>query len=439
MNDIFFHGTWRMDWGFGNPNKTAAFISILMIAVWGVAYVWRHGFWIALVSFVGLGFALIHTFSRGGLVSLSVGLIPLLVLAPKPWPSIRVAAIVASFGWMLVASIYLKADERYSQGILTDDHSISNRLAVWNEAPAMIMSAPKGWGIGGSGNAFRQWYQPLDRNEIYRTLINSHLTWLVEFGWPFRILYIFGWSGIFLLCWPSMKARWLSISLGVWLCFFVAAFFSSVAEEPLMWIFPVLYLCAALLFRIYSRIWPRWSQWAIPISTTTLIVSFILIFGKSVPPIAGSPGLVIIGGGNPVFWICYDKANMGALYGREIRSFRQTFPSLMPSVGLILLPQVAPHLSKECTLILGGDLPSGPNILKSISNVHHLVLLNPKFFPQEVGINSINRNKVVVYFGEFCQSPSSDAWRALNVVKQISGSGEFLPNWLQLIFDPSRQ
>jgi hypothetical protein len=72
MNDIFFNGTWRMDWGFGNPNKTAAFIAILMIAVWILAYIHKWGFWIALVAFTGLGICLIHTMSRGGLVALLV-------------------------------------------------------------------------------------------------------------------------------------------------------------------------------------------------------------------------------------------------------------------------------------------------------------------------------------------------------------------------------
>jgi hypothetical protein len=38
VSEIFFNGVWRMDWGLGNPNKTAAVIALLMIAVWALAY-----------------------------------------------------------------------------------------------------------------------------------------------------------------------------------------------------------------------------------------------------------------------------------------------------------------------------------------------------------------------------------------------------------------
>jgi len=39
MSDIHFQGIWRMDWGLGNPNTTAALISMLMITVWGLAFI----------------------------------------------------------------------------------------------------------------------------------------------------------------------------------------------------------------------------------------------------------------------------------------------------------------------------------------------------------------------------------------------------------------
>jgi len=44
-----------MDWGLGNPNKTAALIAMLMVAVWGLACFRKWGFWAALTLFTGLG------------------------------------------------------------------------------------------------------------------------------------------------------------------------------------------------------------------------------------------------------------------------------------------------------------------------------------------------------------------------------------------------
>jgi hypothetical protein len=65
--DFYYHGAWRMDWGFQNPNKTAVFIACLMLALWLAACVWRRGFWLALPAFTGLGYCLVHTYSRGGM------------------------------------------------------------------------------------------------------------------------------------------------------------------------------------------------------------------------------------------------------------------------------------------------------------------------------------------------------------------------------------
>jgi len=107
MSDIHFQGFWRMDWGLGNPNKTAALTATLMVGVWALAYVRKWGFWPALVFFTSLGICLIHTFSRGGLIAAAAGLVVLVWLAPRPWPR------------HLGASIYLQAHERYGQGSKT--------------------------------------------------------------------------------------------------------------------------------------------------------------------------------------------------------------------------------------------------------------------------------------------------------------------------------
>lgn len=44
-----------MDWGLGNPNKTAALIACLMIGLWALAFIRKWGFWVALVGFTALG------------------------------------------------------------------------------------------------------------------------------------------------------------------------------------------------------------------------------------------------------------------------------------------------------------------------------------------------------------------------------------------------
>ncbi len=94
-----------MDWGFGNPNKTAALIAILMVAVWGLAYIGRWGFWIALVLFTGLGICQIDTYSRGGVFAACVGLGIFVWKLPRPWMASRMIAVIVSFCVIVGASI----------------------------------------------------------------------------------------------------------------------------------------------------------------------------------------------------------------------------------------------------------------------------------------------------------------------------------------------
>ena len=73
MQEFFYNGVKRLDWGFGNPNITAGLIATLLMAVWGLAFIHRYGFWPALVGFTALGICLIQTASRGGLVAAILG------------------------------------------------------------------------------------------------------------------------------------------------------------------------------------------------------------------------------------------------------------------------------------------------------------------------------------------------------------------------------
>jgi hypothetical protein len=432
MSDIFFNGVWRMDWGFGNPNKTAAFIAILMIAIWILAYIRKWGFWIALTIFIGLGGALLHTMSRGGLIALAAGLIPLLIFASRPWGKSRLIGALVSFWIIIATSLFLKTHERYIQGANIEDRSITNRLQIWKAAPAMIVDAPGGWGLGNSGNAYMQWYQPLGKDENYRTLVNSHLTWLVELGWPLRLLYIFGWGLVFLFCWPSSAARWRSIALGVWLCFFVAAFFSSVAEAPSMWAIPAAFLLMAFISRIAKREFPTRFQWAIPFGATAAAASIIWLLGNHGSSLQKTQQTVRYGQGSPQTIVVYDSTSMGSLYGKSIRA------SCKSPLELVLAGNKLPS-SKDKTLVIGGVLPNiEPSALKNaIRECRNLVLLNPKFFPQEIGINASNKAKVTAYFGDFSQSPSIDSWQTVSEFKQLPGIGDFVPNWPTLLSEIS--
>lgn len=252
--EFYFNEHLRLDWGFGNPNKTAALIAVLLVLVHGFRYLKnrRVGHVLFVLAFLVLGVCLVHTYSRGGIVAALAGQSAFLITRHRgrlPWPSKKQLLLAGSIATALVVYACLprvEAMDRYSLGLAPGeepDRSISNRLRIWKDTPRMMVDAPRGWGTEEAGRAWMLWYQPLETRYRYRTLVNSHLTWLVEFGWVGRFLYLAGWSLVFLIgfagSFPQAGIRRsASLSVGVWTSFAVAAFFSSVAESFLLWLIP---------------------------------------------------------------------------------------------------------------------------------------------------------------------------------------------------------
>jgi hypothetical protein len=423
-----------MDWGLGNPNKTGALIAILMVAVWFLVLWRRGGFWVALALFTGLGICLIHTMSRGAVIALFAGLIPLIMAAPRPWGRGKVVGVVVAV-WVIVgASLYLNAGERLGQGIVQEDRSITNRFMVWKTAPQMMVDAPSGWGISNSGSAYMQWYQPLSSHESYRTLVNSHLTWLVELGWPLRVAYLFGWGAVLLLCWPGGVSRWLAIPLGVWITFLVAAAFSSVAESPWIWIVPGASLIAVLGYRIRCKVWLAGKLWLIPIGVSLLICGVLALIGARHPSMVHKQsGGIICGEGKPQIWILADSKVMGTQWGRTLRKLSQKSPICL---GVVLDGGRRPSLKGEHLVIAGSPLPVG-KLAEVMAEAGMVTLVNPRFRPQEVGFDPARMN-VELVVGEFSDSPAVAVWKEKLPGKILPGVGDYLPDWKVVMGNPEK-
>lgn len=436
MGDFFFNGIWRMDWGLGNPNKTAALIAELMVAVWVLAYARKSGFWVAFALFIVLGGCLIHTFSRGGLIAAFTGLTVLIISAPRPWSLKKYLAIGISVLLMIAFTFYLDAHERYGQGVFQEDRSVTNRLKVWKVVPAMMADAPTGWGIGNAGKAFMQWYQPTHQNELYRTLVNSHLTWLVEFSWPLRFLYLFAWAAIFLICFPTKKSSWYAVPLGIWLSFGTAAFFSSVAESIWLWIVPSLSLVAVIGNRWRTMQWPRTMAWVMPISVASLCCASFLMVGKGATEISGSKDRVVIGKKVPLVWLVVDERTLGSYgFAKSLRKYLAEHPTDR-SIGIVRSLVFLPESLSGTTIVVAGS-PEGCNqeIMRRLAaSASRLLLLSPGYYPQEAGIICDAKSSVEVVFGEFSQSPFLMAWEEAGKVRRISGAGDFFPTWPQIVF-----
>jgi len=426
-----------MDWGLGNPNKTAVLIGCLMAASWLLIRIRRGGFAFALTAFALLGACLIHTYSRGGVVAAIAGQLIVLVRHARPWPKGRalaaMAVVLALMGYASWEGV--GAAERFAQSP-TADRSIGNRLAIWRAAPRMMVDAPTGWGWGRAGWAYTQWYQDPSTRYEYRTLVNSHLTTLAEANWLGRVAYAAAVLAILTLCWPIRGGS--SVPLAIWVVFLSGAAFSSIMESPPLWILPVTALSQSVWNRVRSRAWPTKTTWGAIIGSATLANVALALVGLAIPPqpiIRGSPTSVHVGATGPLFLLPDpDPRVLGTHYGMEIRRLARLGQQWV--ICKILNMKNLPI--KETTIVLSGK-PSDSTLitLKNIQT-NRLVWLNPPditIFEQNI---SGREGPVYVIYG---QRRSDSGFRgAVQSAKALGvepvvvrGAALYLRQWTSLV------
>ena len=430
MEDFFYNGIWRMDWGLGNPNKTAILIVELMIASFGLLFIEKRKKWniwcVVAVNLI-LGGCLLHTFSRGGIVALLVGMSGTAYFVLKRLTRKDFYALAGMCLLLLIFSFYLNSHKRYLNGIVNEDRSITNRLTIWKLVPQMMVAAPYGWGWGESGKTFMRWYQDTERSEPYRTLVSSHFTWLVEVGWLLRFAYIALWFIVIAVCFPLSASQWNGITLGEWLCLGTGMLFSSVGETLLLWLIPTLFLIFTIGNRwlLFRNILPM--KRLISIVILSAISCFIFyLTGMKGYQIFYDGRKTIVGKGKPTIWLVKDETVLGEYeYARYLRSSQQT------SVGIVDHLADLPWDAGTAWIIIAGSLDDNEKwLLKTtINKFAKTILISPCFFPEELGVYSIPNDKLSVWFGGLSQSNYRFIWEMNSKINTIQGSQDFIPNW----------
>lgn len=288
--EFFSGGHLRWNLGWPTPNYAGAFLAtVLALAFAFSGSRWR---WATLTVETGGLFLLAKTYSRGAVVAWGLAWL-FGVLASRGWrdPGQRVVWMVrvgvltvmilaVGFGWSRAGgsgdgtrgtstSAAAKLWRDKSDGptgervagikqsgveLATEDGSVVNRLVLWRGGLKMIAAAPlTGWGAGESGRAYMNWYQDLDRDEGYATMVNSYLHVAVEHGLP--LLAVVLWVGVWLLATAWSGARdgtddcigravgitrsTLAAASGASLVAWMAAnIFTTLWIEPRLWILP---------------------------------------------------------------------------------------------------------------------------------------------------------------------------------------------------------
>ena len=210
---------------------------------------------------IGIWFLLVKTYSRGGLVAASAGMVfffGLHGLRNTGWKSVLrnpIFGIIIRI--VLIAAICMAAGfaARISPAYVAQDKSVLNRTELWKGALVMMSDSPlRGWGAGQGGRAYANWYQSPDKTERPMSFVNSYFDIGVEQG--SHILSLVLIIGVFLITYSILlrKHPW-AVASGACLVAWMAG-------------------------NLWSSMWNQWGLWILPAISILMLLITIIKFGK---------------------------------------------------------------------------------------------------------------------------------------------------------------
>ncbi len=333
---------------------------------------------------------------------------------------------------------------------VSPEASAGRRLQVWSTVPAMLASAPNGWGFGKSAEAYEQWFEPVGEEVILKHLLSSHLTWLVEFGWPLRWLYLFLWMVAFSLLLPSRRFNFSGWGIAVWTAFLVALFYNA-AGKWWNWPLPALWVIAALILRFRQKAPLSQGYWILSAVVAGILVGLpFMLLGLEVPKLSidGRNGgnVVLVGAGKPTLAILGpNKEVLGNFYGQEIRKKWFKDDQNAGSVVIVAEPNSdASKLLSDCQLyvISGADedaLKKWESILTPKPD-SKLLLINCRVEPDD-WFKGFSR--VIYSHGEFYGDSFYPEWKEFSathsavLIQDVPRSEAYITDWWPLVVQAS--
>lgn len=173
MMEFTCDGMVRMGYGFYNPNHAAALICALLPFLWEWFLQTRRKIWkiTAILLNLLLLTALVFTFSRTGIIIVILEAFLFAALKHKiHWKWITIFAIVM-LTLLCISGLWMR---------FRLDGAVLNRPKIWWAGLQLSAVNPLGVGSGNSGKLATTFLLP--EGIQCRTLVNSHLTLLVEYG-----------------------------------------------------------------------------------------------------------------------------------------------------------------------------------------------------------------------------------------------------------------
>ena len=446
-------GSWkgedgRLRIGYANPNKGGFLMTEIALAALALL-LFASRRWIKALGGVVMVAAfvfLVLTQSRSAFVALVLGAVVLAAFRSISLFSWRRFAI-AAVGLVLVVCIATTVlamsgvGTRFTTGLVnTASDSDALRVNIVKAAPAMIVDAPGGWGLGRSGWAYANWYQKPDEFRVVRTLVNSHLTWLVELGWCGRFAYLGGLIALVLLLAVSAKRGANPLPLALFSALFTAGLFNSVMETPTLWLVPCASL--ALLFLASGRRTMTWKSagvvaaFGFAVAGIALVV-FAFVGSKSnrVPLRAEHDG-VIVNGAKAKTWVVDDNVVLGGGFlGRELRMFYSAFPQT-PPVGIAWKVEDVPEDAANI-VVAGKRCVDFVEMFKRDSGMAgrfaSITFISPPFAASTLPESLSGRSGFCVLQGELAVRRTPDASNPPSFLKVVPGAELYIPGWIRLV------
>lgn len=422
----YFNGVERWQLWFDNPNKAAILlVELIILSIWLLCRKGNLSYFCGLILMLISMFSMFHTLSRGGYIACCVGIsfaIRKGIVLSRNKKIFLVTAVVV----LALAAVYLGVHRRCAHGIVDKDISIQNRFNLWSSASKMFYAAPSGWGLGTSGDAYMNWFQSLDSHEKYRTLVNSHLTWIVEFGWCFGWFYFWAWGTVLVIGWKIRKSIDGGLLIGEYACLFVGGFFSSVLESLWVWIVPITTL--ATLARIVKRaLLPNLACFLKTGILSLMLICGLLISSFAEPSyIKKSHAKITIGTGKPIIALYPDEDVLGGKnYGRELRNaIKKHGGSVHVFTEDIEIPVVANLIvlcGRECAKV---------NLFTKAYPNKKILLISPSLESESFTAKSTN---IHLWIGDLSEAVAKITENETQITV-FPGVDRYIPQWADMMF-----
>ena len=445
-------GTWKGDdgrlriFGYKNPNKGGCLMAeIALVAIAFLLFVRR--WWMKVIGGVSAAaafFVLVLTQSRSAFVAFVLGAAILIAFRARTlfaWRRFFIAAGVVCV--VAAVLVFAGVGTRFTTGLVnTADDSDALRVKIVKSVPAMMVDAPHGWGFGNSGMAYANWYQAPDEFRVMRTLVNSHLTWLVELGWCGRIAYLCGLFALMFILFGAAKRGANPLPLALFAAFFAAGLFNSVMETPMLWLIPcasLVLLCNASVRRIKVLTWRSAGiSAALGLVIAGIMLSVTAFAGSrsNRVPLRVDGGCVVVNGRNAKTWVVDDGFVLGrGFLGRELRMFYVSFPQ-DPPIGMAWKIADVPKGSRN--IAVAGkrcvDFVEAFNRDPSIAGrFESITFISPPFAASSVPEALSSKSGFRVIQGELAVCRTQDAENPPPFLTVVPGAELYIPGWMCLV------